>query len=74
MYMIQEDELSELEDRLKDHERDQKLLNERNQQIHSLERDLAHKEDTIHKILAEKEEAQMLASQVCECARLSPIG
>ena len=47
-------------------EKDSQLLAERNKQIHSLDRDLAIKEDTIHSLLAEKENAEVLATQVQE--------
>ena len=53
-----------LREQITEKDKDVKLLNERNKQIHSLERDLAVKEDMIHKVLAEKEQAQHLASQV----------
>ena len=53
-----------LKEQIQEQEKDVRLLNERNKQIHSLERDLAVKEDTIHKLLAEKEQAQIIASQV----------
>lgn len=53
-----------LKEQIKEQEKDVKLLNERNKQIHSLDRDLAVKEDMIHKLLAEKDQAQILASQV----------
>ena len=53
-----------LKEKIKEQENDGKLLNERNKQVHSLEKDLAIKEDTIHKLLAENEQSQILASQV----------
>lgn len=68
-FFLQEEEVAELHEKLKVQERDVKLLNERNKQVHSLEKDLAVKEDTIHKLLAEKEQSQILASQVREQLR-----
>jgi uncharacterized protein involved in exopolysaccharide biosynthesis len=62
--LLQEEELNELTEKLKEMEKDSKLLSERNKQVHSLERDLAIKEDMIHKLLAEKEQAELLESQV----------
>lgn len=56
--------MSVLQEKLKDLEKDSKRLSERNKQVHSLDRDLAIKEDMIHKLLAENEQAQLVASQV----------
>ena len=42
-----------------------RLLGERNKQIHSLERDLAVKEETIQKLRVQLEEADLSADQVC---------
>lgn len=56
--------MTKLQEKMKEQEKDSRLLLERNKQIHSLDRDLAVKEDMIHKLLAEKERAEMLASQV----------
>lgn len=53
-----------LHEKVKELEKDTRLLNERNKQIHALDRDLAIKEDTIHKLLAEMEQAHILADQV----------
>lgn len=53
-----------LKDKVKYLDKDIRLLNERSKQINSLERDLAVKEDMIHRLLAEKEHAQMVANQV----------
>ena len=53
-----------LHEKIKEQENGTRLLIDRNKQIHSLERDLAIKEDMIHKLLAEKEQAKTLASQV----------
>ena len=61
---LQEKEINQLCENIKALEKDQRLLNERNKQVHSLERDLAVKEDMIHKLLAENEQAQLLVSQV----------
>lgn len=41
-----------------------RLLGERNQQIHSLEKGLVMKEEAIHKLRVQLEEAQLLANQV----------
>lgn len=49
-------------------EKSKRLLDERNKQIHSLDRDLAIKEDTIHQLLAGNEQTQLLASQVHNAA------
>ena len=56
--------MGSLKDKVKYLDKDIKLLNERNKQIHSLERDMAIKEDMIHRLLAEKEQAQMVVNQV----------
>lgn len=56
--------MNQLRENIKELEKDRRLLSERNKQVHSLERDLAVKEDMIHKLLAENEQAQLLASQV----------
>ena len=56
--------MATLTEQLQEQEKDMRLLNERNKQIHSLDRELAVKEDMIHKLLTEKEQAQVLASQV----------
>ena len=53
-----------MRENIKELEKDRRLLNERNQLVHSMDRDLAVKEDMIHKLLAENEQAQLLASQV----------
>lgn len=42
-----------------------RLLGERNQQIHSLEKDLAVKEEAIQKLRVQLEEAHLSADQVC---------
>lgn len=42
-----------------------RLLGERNQQIHSLEKDLAIKEEAIQKLRVQLEEAHLSADQVC---------
>ena len=41
-----------------------RLLGERNQQIHSLEKGLVVKEEAIHKLRVQLEEAELLANQV----------
>lgn len=51
--------------RSKELEQLQKRMVERNQQIKALERDLALKEDTIHRLRAELENAQLAGDQVC---------
>lgn len=56
--------MGSLKEKVKYLDKDIRLLNERNKQIHSLDRDLAIKEDMIHRLLAEKEQAQMIANQV----------
>ena len=56
--------MNALHENIKELEKDRRLLSERNQLVHSLDRDLAVKEDLIHKLLAENEQAQILASQV----------
>lgn len=56
--------MNALQEKVQILERDSRLLSERNKQIHSLDRELAIKEDLIHKLLAEKEQAEMLAGQV----------
>lgn len=53
-----------MKERIKGYEKEGQLLAQRNQQIRSLERDLASKEEVIHKILAEKEQAMILANKV----------
>ena len=55
-----------MQGKVEGHERDLQLSAQRSQQIKSLERDLATKEEAIHKIAAEKEQAMMLANQVRE--------
>ena len=51
-----------------------RLLGERNQQVHSLEKDLALKEETIQKLRMQLEEAHLSADQVwiaCIVAQLA---
>ena len=57
--------MKSLQEKIKELEKSSKLLSERNKQVHSLDRDLAIKEDMIHKLLAEKEQMELVASQVC---------
>ncbi len=56
--------MKEMHDKVENQDRDLQLLVQRNQQIRSLERDLVNKEETIHKILADKDQAILLANQV----------
>lgn len=56
--------MNALQEKIKELEKNSKLLSERNKQVHSLDRDLAIKEDMIHKLLTEKEQAEVVASQV----------
>jgi len=55
-----------MHEKVESHGRDSQLLVQRNQQIRSLERDLVTKEETIHKVLADKDQAMVLANQVSE--------
>ncbi len=56
--------MKDMHDKVENQDRDLQLLVQRNQQIRSLERDLVTKEETIHKILADKDQAILLANQV----------
>ena len=53
-----------MREKIKGYEKEGRLLVQRNKQIRSLERDLVSKEEVIHKILAEKEQAMLLANKV----------
>ena len=54
----------ELKDKSEEIKRNNRLLAERNIQIHSLEKDLAIKEEAIQKLRVELEESQLSADQV----------
>ncbi len=56
--------MKDMHDKVENLDRDLQLLVQRNQQIRSLERDLVTKEETIHKILADKDQSILLANQV----------
>ena len=50
-----------------------RLLGEHNQQIHSLEKDLAIKEESIQRLRVQLEEADLSADQVLQRVALQPI-
>lgn len=54
----------ELKEKSEELKRKTRLLGERNQQVHTLERDLAVKEETIQKLRVQLEEVQLSADQV----------
>ena len=56
--------MASLEEKSEELKRTTRLLGERNLQIHTLERDLAVKEETIQKLRLQLEEMQLKAEQV----------
>ena len=66
--------MKELKDKSQEEvKRNNRLLGERNQQIHSLEKDLAIKEETIQKMRVELEESQLTADQVQNTSSMSTV-
>ena len=63
--LCQEGKLAELTEKSSELSMKNRLLGERNQQIHSLEKDLAIKEETIQKLRVQLDEAHLSADQVC---------
>jgi len=66
---VQEEEISVLQSRSTELDKLSRQMGERNQQIRAFERDLATKEDTIHRLRARLEEIQVTSDQVREDRR-----
>jgi septal ring factor EnvC (AmiA/AmiB activator) len=63
-FLFQESRMAELMEKSSELNMKNRLLGERNQQLHSLEKDLATKEETIQKFRVQLEEAHLSADQV----------
>ena len=68
-HSVQEEEISVLQSRSTELDKLSRQMGERNQQIRAFERDLATKEDTIHRLRARLEEIQVTNDQVREDRR-----
>ena len=68
---LQKREMATLEEKSEELRRTTRLLGEHNLQIHSLERDLAVKEEAIQRLRVQLEETQLEADQVSDSRKSS---